>query len=104
MTMGLVRLSACLSLALAAGAGPTTAAGPEPQPPAPLPSQVPATAQGGTPTNFESTLANYRPYRADEPLEDWRAANAAVGRAGGHPGHGPPAPDDGAMHHGENGR
>lgn len=32
-------------------------------------------------------LAGYRPFSADEPLRDWRAANAEVGRLKGHGGH-----------------
>ena len=93
-----------LWLILAAAAGPATAAEPQPQPIAPLRSEAPAPAQGGVTSGFESALANYRPYRVDEPQEDWRAANAAVSRAGGHAGHQPAAPADGEMHHGEHRR
>ncbi|NMG30009.1 hypothetical protein [Aromatoleum evansii] len=32
-------------------------------------------------------LAGYRPFTADEPMRDWRAANAEVGRLKGHGGH-----------------
>ena len=38
------------------------------------------------PLTYDSVRETYRPYRADEPATDWRAANAAVGRLGGHGG------------------
>jgi hypothetical protein len=33
-----------------------------------------------------SPFETYRPFNADEPLVDWRAANERVREAGGHPG------------------
>ena len=38
------------------------------------------------PPAFRSALEGYRPYRADEPLRDWREINDEVGRLGGHQG------------------
>jgi hypothetical protein len=38
------------------------------------------------PSAFHSVLDGYRPYRADEPLRDWREINDEVGRLGGHRG------------------
>ena len=36
---------------------------------------------------YRSALDAYRPYRADEPLRDWREVNEEIGRLGGHMGH-----------------
>lgn len=36
---------------------------------------------------YRSALDGFRPYRADEPLRDWREVNDEVGRLGGHIGH-----------------
>ncbi len=38
------------------------------------------------PPAFRSALEGYRPYRADEPLRNWREINDEVGRLGGHQG------------------
>jgi len=78
------RAAASLVLALAAGGVLAQVE----QPTATLAPQ-PAAGTGET----ASAFAGYRPYRADEPLTDWRAANDLVARAGGHLGHGQAAPD-----------
>src|SRR5574337_1148205 len=108
-SMGVSRVPR-LGLALATAAALAGIAAAAEPPAAPDEAEAPAAAPAqSAPVGFESTLSNYRPYRADEPLEDWRAANAAVGRAGGmagHGGHQPAAPDSGQMRQeqGEHGR
>lgn len=57
---------------------------------------LPLLAQGasGHPRlEYRSVLADYMPYRAAE-MADWRAANATVGRLGGHMGHVEPQPKE----------
>lgn len=60
-----------------------------PQPPQAAP---PTAAAPETPPPFRSTLSDYRAYRADEPLRDWREVNDEVGRLRGHGGHLQPQP------------
>ena len=58
-------------------------AGHEPRKASPAkPASAPAAA-GGT---FQSAFKGYRPFNAEEPLKDWRAANEEVRAAGGHVG------------------
>jgi hypothetical protein len=38
------------------------------------------------PGAYRSPFETYRPFKADEPLQDWRAANERVREAGGHVG------------------
>lgn len=45
-----------------------------------------ASSSAATPPAFRSALEGYRPYRANEPLRDWREINDEVGRLGGHQG------------------
>lgn len=66
------------------------AATPQPQVAAPT---APA---AGTPPPFRSTLSDYRPHRADEPLRDWHEVNDEVGRLRGHGGHLQPRPAENA--------
>lgn len=44
-------------------------------------------------------LEGYRRFNPDEPLRDWRAANAEVGRLGGHAGHLVKSPADSPSQH-----
>jgi len=76
-------LAAALLPASAIAASAAAAAGP-PTGEARL-SAAPAPS-GGT-TAFRSGIERYRPWRADEPLRDWREANDEAARLGGHVGH-----------------
>jgi Cu/Ag efflux protein CusF len=49
------------------------------------PAAQPATA--APPARGDGGRTEYRRFRADEPLVDWRQANDEVGRLGGHAGH-----------------
>lgn len=60
-----------------------------PQPPQ---TAAPTAAAPETPPPFRSTLSDYRAYRADEPLRDWREVNDEVGGLRGHGGHLQPQP------------
>lgn len=44
---------------------------------------APATSATG---QYRSPFADYRPFKADEPMKDWRKANDEVREAGGHIG------------------
>ena len=68
-------LAALHSAAAAAQAAPQAPQSPPPQ-------KAPGAGRG----EYRSPFAGYRPFRADEPLQDWRAANEAVREAGGHVG------------------
>jgi hypothetical protein len=85
------RAAACLALVLVAG-------GVLAQADQPAATVAPQSAAGLGETT--SAFAGYRPYRADEPLTDWRAANDQVGQQGGHTGHGQaePAPESPQEH------
>lgn len=50
------------------------------KPPAPA-------AKDGAGAAYRSPFADYRPFTAEEPPKDWRAANDEVREAGGHAGH-----------------
>ena len=43
-------------------------------------------AQPAAHEGYRSPFETYRPFNADEPLMDWRAANEQVREAGGHVG------------------
>ncbi len=65
---------------------------------APAPAGGPDSAQASTDAAvpapvpaFESVLESFRPFRADEPMRDWREVNDEVGGLGGHVGHLRPA-------------
>ncbi len=79
-----VALLCCVALSTsAADVAPATAQAAEPDSAqasthATVPSPVPA---------FESVLESFRPFRADEPMRDWREVNDEVGGLGGHVGH-----------------
>lgn len=49
--------------------------------------------------NQPSAFKNYRAFKADEPMQDWRAANDAMELLGGHMGHvrNKPVPTDAAQ-------
>ncbi len=80
----------CLAFAVHAGEADTR---PTAAPAAPAPTARTPMAAAGAPATasavpiYRSALEGFRPYRADEPLRDWREVNAEVGRLGGHMGH-----------------
>jgi hypothetical protein len=55
-------------------------------PPASAPASGEPSARLAVPP-YRSPLHGFPPYRADEPLRDWREVNDEVGRLGGHVGH-----------------
>lgn len=77
----MVRLALFLTATLVTAAGSAADAT---APPAARAGQPAVTAT--VPLIYDSVRETYRPYRADEPATDWRAANAAVGSLGGHGG------------------
>jgi hypothetical protein len=52
-----------------------------------LPAASAASADRINMANQPSAFKNYRAFKADDPLQDWRAANDAMEQLGGHMGH-----------------
>ena len=87
MTKVLAACAAALYLPLAhAQAGGHAHQAPRTDSPKPAPAATTGAAAGQPGTLYSSPFADYRAFKADEPLKDWRKANDEVREAGGHIG------------------